>query len=150
MATTKNDPNEIRASDIVFDCPFCQKNLAIDCRGAGLTITCPDCDNRIQVPIPEGMEVGDIDRTDEDQEVRIIHMREVLATSQNRIVELETELEDPEQRRDALEKLRAENAVRFDVISREVEVIQRALVRIAEVLESAAESARKSAAGPAA
>ncbi len=150
MATTKNDPNEIRASDIVFDCPFCQKNLAIDCRGAGLTITCPDCDNRIQVPIPEGMEVGDIDRTDEDQEVRIIHMREVLATSQNRIVELETELEDQEQRRDALEKLRAENAVRFDVISREVEVIQRALVRIAEVLESAAESARKSAAGPAA
>ena len=149
MATTNSDPNEIRSSDIIFDCPFCQKNLAIDCRGAGLTITCPDCDNRVQVPIPEGMDMSDIDSSGEDQEIRIIHMREVLATSQNRIVELEVELDDMRQRRETLEKLRAENAVRFDVISREVEVIQRSLVRIAEVLESAAESARKSAASAA-
>jgi len=143
MATTSNDPNEIRQSDIVFDCPFCEKSLAIDCRGAGLTISCPDCDNRIQVPIPEGMEVSDIDSSNEEQEVRIIHMREILATSQNRIVELEGELEDLNKRRETLEKQRAESAVRFDVIGREVEVIQRSLVRIAEVLESAAESARK-------
>ena len=146
MSTLNIDPNEIRSSDIIFDCPFCQKSLAIDCRGAGLTITCPDCDNRVQVPIPEGMDVSDIDSTGEEQEVRIIHMREILATSQNRIVELEGELDDMRQRRESLEKLRAENAVRFDVISREVEVIQRSLVRIAEVLESAAESARKSTA----
>lgn len=146
MPTVNNDPNEIRDSDIIFDCPFCQKSLAIDCRGAGLTISCPDCDNRVQVPIPEGMDMSDIDSSGEDQEIRIIHMREILANSQNRIVELESELDDLGQRRESLEKLRAENAVRFDVISREVEVIQRSLVRIAEVLESAAESARKSAA----
>ena len=148
MATAHTDPNEIRSSDIVFDCPFCQKSLAIDCRGAGLTITCPDCDNRIQVPIPEGMDMSDIDSSGADQEVRIIHMREVLATSQNRVVELEGELDDMRQRRESLEELRAENAVRFDAISREIEVIQRSLVRIAEVLESAAESARKSASSP--
>ena len=145
MAKESSDPNEIRDSDIVFECPHCGKSLAIDCRGAGLSITCPDCQNRIQVPIPEGMELFDIDSSDEDQEVRIIHMREVLSQSQNRILELETENKDLTDRRESLEILRTENAVRFDVISREIEAIQRSLVRIAEVLESAAESAKRAA-----
>lgn len=149
MTAAGNEATDIRPSDIVFDCPFCQKSLAIDCRGAGLTITCPDCDNRVQVPIPEGMEVSDFDTSTEDQEVRIIHMREVLSASQNRVLQLEAELADLTQRRDSLERLRAENAVRFDVISRELEIIQRSLVRIAEVLESAAESARKAQSNPA-
>ena len=69
MATAHTDPNEIRSSDIVFDCPFCQKSLAIDCRGVGLTITCPDCDNRIQVPIPDGMDMSDIDSSGADYSV---------------------------------------------------------------------------------
>ena len=40
----------LKANDIVFDCPHCGKNLAIDERGAGMDITCPDCQNTIQVP----------------------------------------------------------------------------------------------------
>ena len=76
-----SDPNDIRDSDIVFNCPFCEKSLAIDCRGAGLTIACPDCSNKIAVPIPENMEVSDIDSSDEDKAVRIIHMREVISAS---------------------------------------------------------------------
>ena len=57
MTMTNNketkDPNEIRDSDIVFVCPFCSKSLAIDCRGAGLTISCPDCNNKIEI-LPTG------------------------------------------------------------------------------------------------
>jgi hypothetical protein len=143
MARETSDPNEIRDSDIVFDCPVCTKSLAIDCRGAGLTITCPDCDNMIQVPIPEGMELGDLDSSDQDQEIRIIHMREVIAASQNRILELESDLRDLQTRREALEHLRTENALRFDVVAKEIEAIQRSVVRIGEVLASAAESARR-------
>jgi transcription elongation factor Elf1 len=143
MAKENADPNEIRNSDIVFDCPFCAKSLAIDCRGAGLTITCPDCANKIQIPIPEGMEIFDIDSSDQDKEVRIIHMREVLAASQDRILELEVEVKDLLSRRDSLEKLRSENAVRFEVIAKELETAGRALARISEVLVSAAESAKK-------
>jgi len=44
---------EIEESDIIFDCPQCAKSLAIDERGSGLMITCPDCGTRIQVPYPE-------------------------------------------------------------------------------------------------
>jgi len=137
------DADEIRASDIVFDCPCCDKSLAIDCRGAGLTIVCPDCGNKIQVPIPENMEVSDIDSSDEDKAVHIIHMREVIAATQTRIMDLESELRDVTLRRDALEAIRTENAIRFDVVEHEVEVIQRSLLRITEVLTSAAESLKK-------
>jgi transcription elongation factor Elf1 len=138
-----SDPNDIRDSDIVFNCPFCEKSLAIDCRGAGLTIACPDCSNKIAVPIPENMEVSDIDSSDEDKAVRIIHMREVISASQSKIMELESEVKEITLRRDALESTRTENSIRFEVIQREVESIQRSLLRIQEVLASTGEFSKK-------
>ncbi|MEI6515057.1 MAG: hypothetical protein WCO77_03690 [bacterium] len=143
MSKETADPNEIRDSDIVFNCPFCDKSLAIDCRGAGLTITCPDCGNKLEVPIPENMEVTDIDSSDEDKAVRLIHMREVISESQKRILDLEAEVKDITLRRDSLETIRTENAIRFEVIQHELESIQRALSRISEVLNSAGDSDRK-------
>jgi len=144
MTDDNTDSNEIRDSDIVFNCPSCEKSLAINCRGAGLTIACPDCGSKIQVPIPANMEVSDIDSSDDDKAVRIIHMREVISDSQEQIMALESELKDMIVRRDALEAIRTENAIRFDVIQHEVETIQRSLLRITEVLTSAAESVKKS------
>ena len=55
------DDAEIRDTDIVFDCPHCGKNLVIDYRGAGLQISCTDCGKDVLVPIPDGMELGDLD-----------------------------------------------------------------------------------------
>ncbi len=52
---------EIRDTDIVFDCPHCGKNLVIDYRGAGLTINCSDCGTPVLVPIPDGMDIKDLD-----------------------------------------------------------------------------------------
>ena len=55
------DEADIRDTDIVFDCPHCGKNLVIDYRGAGLQINCTQCGERVLVPIPEGMELHDLD-----------------------------------------------------------------------------------------
>lgn len=55
------DDAEIRDTDIVFDCPQCGKNLVIDYRGAGLQINCSQCGTSVLVPIPDGMELGDLD-----------------------------------------------------------------------------------------
>lgn len=55
------DDVEIRDTDIVFDCPHCGKNLVIDYRGAGLQISCIECGNPVLVPIPDGMNLTDLD-----------------------------------------------------------------------------------------
>ena len=55
------DDAEIRDTDIVFDCPHCGKNLVIDYRGAGLQINCSECGESVLVPIPDGMELNDLD-----------------------------------------------------------------------------------------
>ena len=52
---------EIRDTDIVFDCPHCGKSLVIDYRGAGLQINCSECGESVLVPIPDGMELTDLD-----------------------------------------------------------------------------------------
>ncbi len=56
-----DDGAEIRDTDIVFDCPHCGKNLVIDYRGAGLEINCSECGESVLVPIPDGMELNDLD-----------------------------------------------------------------------------------------
>ena len=55
------DDADIRDTDIVFDCPHCGKNLVIDYRGAGLQINCSECGEPVLVPIPDGMELNDLD-----------------------------------------------------------------------------------------
>ena len=55
------DETDIRDTDIVFDCPHCGKSLVIDYRGAGLQINCSECGESVLVPIPDGMELTDLD-----------------------------------------------------------------------------------------
>ena len=55
------ETSEIRDTDIVFDCPYCGKSLVIDYRGAGLQITCSNCGKTVLVPIPDGMQLEDLD-----------------------------------------------------------------------------------------
>ena len=52
---------DIRDTDIVFECPKCSKQLVIDYRGAGLQIDCSSCGKSVLVPIPDGMEIADLD-----------------------------------------------------------------------------------------
>ena len=52
---------EIGDNDIVFDCPHCGKGLVIDYRGAGLQIECSGCHEQVLVPVPDGMDLNDLD-----------------------------------------------------------------------------------------
>lgn len=94
MAEPIEQSSEIRETDIVFDCPHCGKSLAIDYRGAGLTIPCTDCGKDVEVPIPEGMELADIDSSDEEQEIRILNLRRSLAAAEFRIEQLEAQVSE--------------------------------------------------------
>jgi transcription elongation factor Elf1 len=136
MANERETSPEIKETDIVFDCPNCGKSLAIDYRGAGLMIPCTDCGKSVQVPIPEGMDISDVDSTEEEQEVRILNLRRSLASAESRIVELETQVEELASRREALEKKRVDDLYRFGQVLEKAGVIQTALATIAEALKT--------------
>jgi predicted nucleic acid-binding Zn-ribbon protein len=142
MADAPQDMAEIKETDIVFDCPHCGKSLAIDYRGAGLMIPCTDCGKNVQVPIPDGMELTDIDSSEEEKEIRILNLRRSLAASEMRIKQLEAEVEALTTRRDQLEKARAENMFRFGVIIEKTSAIQKSLEDIAVALHQISESAK--------
>ena len=55
------DDTDIRDTDIEFSCPHCSNSMVIDYRGAGLQVACSQCGETVLVPIPEGMELNDLD-----------------------------------------------------------------------------------------
>lgn len=95
-----------QASDIVFDCEHCGHQLVIDVRGAGLTVTCTECGEPVEVPIPEGMEVADLDGSAEELFSQILHLRRTLARAEGRVAELEKVVASLMERRSAMEKMR--------------------------------------------
>ena len=142
MSEMPQDGAEIKDTDIVFDCPHCGKSLAIDYRGAGLMIPCTDCGKNVQVPIPGGMEITDVDISDEEKEARIVNLRRSITASEMRIKQLEAEVEELTVRRDQLEKVRAENMFRFGTILEKTGSIQKSLEEIAVALHRISESAK--------
>ena len=112
MAENQNNSTEIKDTDIIFDCPHCGKSLAIDYRGAGLTIPCSDCGKMVEVPIPEGMEITDIDSTEEEQEIQILNLRRLLSVAEKKNIQLEEELSELRARREILEHEHSQNITR--------------------------------------
>jgi hypothetical protein len=93
-------------ADIDFSCPHCGHQLVINVRGAGLTVICTDCGEPVQVPIPAGMEITDLDETPEHMFAQIVHLRHALSRADERIVELERVVSSLMERRTTLERAR--------------------------------------------
>jgi len=124
---------EFQEGDIIFECPHCSKSIAIDPRGAGLMINCPDCDARIQVPFPE----EDEQLLDEEfgSDSQLDEYVEALEASQRKVREQMQALESVTKRRDYLEKLRVEHMGCLKVIKSEMGILQDAVDRIVAVLQ---------------
>lgn len=107
--------SNLQPGDIIFECPQCGKSLAIDVRGAGYIVRCPDCQTEIQVP---GVEVP-ADGAPSD----------ALSAEQSEDT-LRSRLQH-------LERLRALDAERFRQISGELSLIQAALDRLVGIINDA-------------
>jgi hypothetical protein len=94
------------SSDIDFDCPHCGHQLVINVRGAGLTVVCTECGEPIQVPIPDGLEIADLDETPEQMFAQIVRLRSALSHADERIVDLEHAVASLMERRTTLERAR--------------------------------------------
>ena len=129
MSTETNRIADIKATDLVFDCPHCGKSLAIDYHGAGLTIQCTDCQKDVMVPIPEGMEVTDFDTDEKDRELQILHLRRSLTTAEDRIKSLQQE-------RESDSRARTGDADRFKNISDSVMKIEAMLEELQKLCQT--------------
>jgi len=95
----------IRDTDIVFDCPHCGHNLAIDYRGAGLQIECVNCGESVLVPIPDGMKIDDLDIEPGEILKQLFATRRNLQRAETRIEALEIELGSMTVQRNSLRSL---------------------------------------------
>ena len=130
---------EIKADDIVFNCPHCGKSLAIEGRAVGMAIFCPDCRKEIIVPSRVHIinEEGPMELTPDE---RIKSLSNALQESHADNRRLSAHLSEVKKRRKYLEKLRAENISRLEQIAAEHAVLQSSIERFANILqESAAE-----------
>ena len=98
--------DDIRPTDILFNCPHCGHSLCIDCRGAGLLTTCTECSKDVLVPIPEGINVSDLDLNKDQTLGQLFYTRRLLARAEQRIAELEEVVNSLKERRSAMEKTR--------------------------------------------
>lgn len=105
---------DVQPTDIVFECPQCGKSLAIDPRGIGLVVICPDCQTQVQVPAPR---LDTIEMSEED-------------TGGERGVNLTERIR-------LLERFRAVDQERLQQISAEMGLIQSALDRVVTLLNDA-------------
>ena len=135
---------EIRDTDIVFDCPHCGHNLAIDYRGAGLQITCVNCGESVLVPIPDGMKIDDLDIEPGEILKQLFAARRNLQRLEFRIEELEQQLRTMTIRRDTLmagmEFAKRQLAEFEGIFQKQVEQGQRASTHLASMMEGIATS----------
>ena len=120
----------IQFNDIIFDCPHCGKSIAIDGAGAGMAITCPDCQNVIQVPYPDTMAA----ETEADAS-QMQNLHEQLSAAQHRVAELASALDGANLKIEHLEKTQSELKTHLEQMSTEWGVIQNALDRVMALMQ---------------
>ena len=120
MTILLNTSDNIQPGDIVFACDKCSKSLAIDPRGAGVVVTCPDCGNQVQVPFLD-------ETTVEDAVVQEGATADTAASAL--ILDLQARLEE-------LERRAASDKARFQRMGDELTLIQDHIDRvIATIME---------------
>ena len=142
--TQAMDMTEIREGDILFDCPHCGKNMAIEAAGAGLMVACAGCGKAVQVPIPDAATpeaaVAPPPRPageGEDPQATIRQLDAALAMANQQVDRLMAEKEALQERRAFLEQIRVSSQARFEQVAQELSTVQdaldRALVLLAEL-----------------
>lgn len=134
LTPVDDDGGDISDTDIVFDCPHCGHGLVIDYRGAGLITNCTECGKAVQVPIPDGMELADLDQEPHELQAQIINLRRALYKSEQHVRSLDEVVTSLKERRTALEKSRASHLHQLAEIRGSCEHIQRLQAEIANVM----------------
>jgi transcription elongation factor Elf1 len=134
VADIDDQGGEIRETDIVFDCPHCGHGLVIDYRGAGLVITCVQCGKPVQVPIPEGMHLSDLDQDPENLSKQLANLRTALRAAEDRERDLVEEVTELRQRCEDLDREQLQRLHRLAEIRAACEHAQRVITESGNIL----------------
>ncbi|MBI3987522.1 MAG: hypothetical protein HY343_11410 [Lentisphaerae bacterium] len=139
--TPVEQPDGLSPSDILFECPYCTKSLAINIKGAGRTIVCPDCSNEIQVPYPEEpaengeeAEAGDT-TTDDAGPSNGEALQTELMAAHEQINTLRTELDELRFRRRYLERVYTDNIKTIQSLNRQLALIRNTVEQMDSILK---------------
>jgi len=127
---------EFTDDDIIFECPFCSKSMAIDKRGMGLTIHCPQCDGLVRVPT-----VSETTGTHPDSVLMPVEgLADALEESRKELDELREKLATVETFRTRLEEQAQEYEEKLTLLRREFGNIQSALDQVTMMIVDAGEA----------
>lgn len=135
---------EIHADDILFECGNCGKSLVIDRQGAGLIIRCPDCNVDLQVPIPDDVDLAEIDKSitadltgiAQTSAPDVLNLDDLPPELQEKVRNLALEAQELQARRAHLERMRANTASGMQVIRSLLTDIRSALEQVEATLAS--------------
>ena len=127
MTDQPRDDDSFTEDDIFFECPHCGKSMAIDKRGMGLTIECPDCGGLVRVPTVSNTSLDDPDSVKMPTEA----LAEALESSRKQIDDLTQQVKRLTETKEALEKQHATHKERITELRQEFGSIQSALDRVA-------------------
>ena len=141
---------QLSGRDILFECGNCGKSLAIDYRGAGLNVNCPQCESELEVPIPEGFDLAELDKEMSDSAETVLEVQQrVLEPEDNtvapgggadaqadvQVTALKTELEALRAQRRYLEQQHVNMLKTIKAVNREVAEFHRALDELTTMLD---------------
>jgi len=127
------EKKDITESDIVFDCPSCSKSLAMDRRGAGLTIDCPGCSEPVRVPTPP----DPVPETYKDltEYADVEELQQSLLSSQEKVDALTAQIVELAKEHEGFEAQREKNSATISKLRSEFGNIQDALDNIYKFLQ---------------
>lgn len=130
MSDVQPTTDEFTDDDLIFECPFCSKSMAIDKRGMGLTIHCPECDGLVKVPtVSESAE-----ETPHTVSMPVEGLADALEQHRTELETLKEKLSSVEQIRNQLEQQTTEHEQKLTQLRREFGNIQSALDQVSLLL----------------
>lgn len=130
MTDTETNTAEFTEDDIIFECPFCNKSMAIDKRGMGLTINCPECDGLVRVPTVSET----TDNSPDSVSMPVEGLADALDESRQELDDLKSKLATVEELRKKLEEQTREHEEKLTLLRREFGNIQSALDQVSMML----------------
>ena len=130
MSAKSTQDSTFTENDIIFECPFCSKSMAIDKRGMGLTINCPDCNGLVRVPTisEETSEAPD------SVNMPVEGLADALDESRSEIDDLRDKIDSLNELREKLQKQTALHEEKLGELRREFGTIQSALDRVSMLM----------------